>query len=939
MKKHRSAWLVAALCLISFARGVHRLGEASMWWDESLSHYRATQSIATILSNQILFDMGDQTARTIDNHPPLYFLALHLTIRAAGDSEFAMRALSLACGVLLVPLLYACGTRIAGSAAGLASALLGAASPLYLWYQHEIRPYTMVAALGALSTYLLLRQIDLDTPARQRERWGGLVLYLLSVLAMLTTHYLSFMLVVAHGAIMLLSWRRQRAWMGWAIAALVVVAGGVLLWGLQSLPESSSLPSFRYLPLLTLVQDVFQQFSLGLYADVLLPVRWVAVALFLGALLILLLARDARSRRHALYLLLCFALPVLETFALSLVRPAYMNVRHLIYASPFYYLLIGVGVARARRRWAHAPLVLGCGALVAGMLLSTWIYFGEPLAGKAHHREWGRYLADRIRPGDTVIVHPAPIADLYAYYVDSSAKHIGLPVLNSWTDTLAQLDAIARASDRVWVAHSSTPEWADEGNRTLRWLEQNMTRIDLTPFESATTSLHISAYRSAPPFVDAAPHDMRALGVRFDERLDLLGTRSPMDAARAGHVLQLSLYWAPVVQLDRDLRVTIAMTGDDGFTWAYADAVPAHGMYPAPTWPVGQIVRDDVDLFVSGGTPPGRYRLSLSVYAADGGPALAARSQADGQLLGLSVPIGEATVMRPETPPRKSELSIAHPSHRRYGPLALLGHNYNGGSYQPGDVALLDAYWRAMRRPGGDLAFALQLLDGDGNVAAERAIEPAGGYPPSQWQEGEVVRGQYRFRIPIDAAPGAYTLALVPIRDRGALAIWPWQARRTVLHALKVIAPATDRVFALPDMQVTVGANLGDRVELLGYDLAAGPVQPGETVSYTLYWRALDEMARDYTVFNHLVAADGTVWGQRDSQPQDGAQPTTRWVPGQVIADPYQVQVASGAPGGTLSLRVGLYDQQTMLRLPVYDASGQVAGDFVSLTEIEVTAP
>ena len=54
MKKNSLNLVIVALCLVSFVRGAYRLGEQSMWWDESLSHYRATQPIPFILSNQIM---------------------------------------------------------------------------------------------------------------------------------------------------------------------------------------------------------------------------------------------------------------------------------------------------------------------------------------------------------------------------------------------------------------------------------------------------------------------------------------------------------------------------------------------------------------------------------------------------------------------------------------------------------------------------------------------------------------------------------------------------------------------------------------------------------------------------------------------------------------------------------------------------------------------
>jgi hypothetical protein len=86
-----------------------------------------------------------------------------------------------------------------------------------------------------------------------------------------------------------------------------------------------------------------------------------------------------------------------------------------------------------------------------------------------------------------------------------------------------------------------------------------------------------------------------------------------------------------------------------------------------------------------------------------------------------------------------------------------------------------------------------------------------------------------------------------------------------------------------------------------------------------------------------LVAPDGQTWGQWDNQPRRGTAPTTRWFPGQVIADPYEVPLSIDAPPGRLELHVGMYDLLNMARLPARDENGTFIGDRVVLTEIEVT--
>ena len=64
--------------------------------------------------------------------------------------------------------------------------------------------------------------------------------------------------------------------------------------------------------------------------------------------------------------------------------------------------------------------------------------------------------------------------------------------------------------------------------------------------------------------------------------------------------------------------------------------------------------------------------------------------------------------------------------------------------------------------------------------------------------------------------------------------------------------------------------------------------------------------------------------------------PTTRWVPGQVVADSYEIPLSEDAPAGPLSLYVGMYDRLNMVRLPVLDEEGTTVGDAVIVATIEV---
>lgn len=90
-----------------------------------------------------------------------------------------------------------------------------------------------------------------------------------------------------------------------------------------------------------------------------------------------------------------------------------------------------------------------------------------------------------------------------------------------------------------------------------------------------------------------------------------------------------------------------------------------------------------------------------------------------------------------------------------------------------------------------------------------------------------------------------------------------------------------------------------------------GTLRHGATVELDLTWQALREVNHDYTVFVHVVDDNGKTWGEEDSKPQAGAQPTLKWQPGQVIADSHSAQIDLAGPPEGYHLEVGIYQTAT----------------------------
>ena len=129
--------------------------------------------------------------------------------------------------------------------------------------------------------------------------------------------------------------------------------------------------------------------------------------------------------------------------------------------------------------------------------------------------------------------------------------------------------------------------------------------------------------------------------------------------------------------------------------------------------------------------------------------------------------------------------------------------------------------------------------------------------------------------------------------------------------------PSRPPVFESPPISHPLSARFEDTIALLGYDLEPETLAPGDTLHLTLYWQSLKPMSRPYTVFTHLVGLRDQLVGQRDNMPLRGVVPTTCWVPGEIIADPYDILINSQAPPGNYTLETGFYLWETGERLPV----------------------
>ncbi len=555
----------------------------------------------------------------------------------------------------------------------------------------------------------------------------------------------------------------------------------------------------------------------------------------------------------------------------------------------------------------------------------AWIY------PNTHYQELIAYLHSQAKPDDVVLLNAAsPFVKHYqgplSYYVTSDSQ--------SWAKMVNKL-AESTGPQRLWyVAYPGS----DMGSWISYQLNTHALLIDQEPLPHATVSSYLL---TSPLALDSSPIKVQS-DVNFGNRLLLTGYGFTDDTIEYRKLLGITLRWQTIAEMQEGYALSLRLVDEQGRLWGQADEwLENEASLATYAWKVGQISERHHALSLNAGTPPGHYQVKLILYRVDTQQSLDILDEM-GAPASTEYTLGAISVASPSVPPTTEELAISH--HLRHdfdGQVELLGYDLSSAEVQAGEAVRVVLFWRALHSMESDHRLHLQVQDNEGNIWAEGEFPLANeGYPTNRWNEDEIIKGQYDLAIDAAAPTGKQTLNFklqtLRLGSGQASNLQLPTSNFQPLATLSVVAP--ERLFTVPtDIQRPLRANLSDTVAFLGYDLDKGTIKPGGTLHLTLYWQALAKMETSYTVFVHLLNGQNRTWGQRDNLPVKGTHPTTSWLPGEVVSDEYEIVVDAAAPAGEYQIEVGMYDLETMLRLPAFDEQGNsLPNDRILLSKVQV---
>ena len=433
------------------------------------------------------------------------------------------------------------------------------------------------------------------------------------------------------------------------------------------------------------------------------------------------------------------------------------------YLIPTYVVLalwIGTLAALVARPWAPLALV--------GLLLAA-----PPIAYAADHRasfDQSRYAVDERFLRDAFAT-AAPNSTILADWYHATVLWYGQFARGERPDVIVQ------------YVGPSGPEvpWLASARAALAKGPVYATGLD----PKLGSELHLQRVGSFYQALDEPSTDVPAgltpSGLRFGNAIELVGFR--LESPERGADVTVRLAWRALAPIGRDVSEFVHVVQPEGKVWGQRDGAPGEGLYPTSRWRPGEVVVESYSFAVANAAPRDGLQLELGWYeTVSGGWKRLDAKRPDGSAAGDAPRVASVALPTREAP--RPTISDSLDAATRDAVGSLLGPRLFGRSTQLGRApiplghSVLLTGWsfdRADARPGDTVRVALDflpldtirdddavyvhLVDGGGQMKAQRDSVPVdGGLPTLRWAPGRPVRDVRPVQLPPDLAPGDYTL-------------------------------------------------------------------------------------------------------------------------------------------------------------------------------------
>ena len=421
-REHRRQWngrifpywiiVIAVACLVYTVGITHE----SIWYDEAYSAAMAGHPLGEIIA-----------LTPYDNHPPLYYLLLRLVTVVLGNSEWALRGLSVVGAVALVSLGAGPVRRIFGDKTGFIYAAVILATPIILTYAHEARMYTLAifaVTAGVLYGYLAIHH----------NRTADWVCFGLATLAAAYLHYyglIAAFFIHLYVAVWLLVKQRERLKAELLTGALVLVS--YLPWLVVFIRQTLSAHKAFWIGPISVINVLLaflQPFAYKEFYPSLQPTSGLALlislVLIVGGVIIAKKKRAEKELSLSLFLLAVYLGVVVTTLIVSLVLAPIFYSRYLLVCVGLFLLLVSLGISLLPTKYLQ-PAAVGIFALLNIFTINDVYtqHFNHPM------KDLVQSLKQAIQPGDLIITSDSYSMGPAMYYFPEAVHYYSNNTLES----------------------------------------------------------------------------------------------------------------------------------------------------------------------------------------------------------------------------------------------------------------------------------------------------------------------------------------------------------------------------------------------------------------------------------------------------------------------------------------------------------------------------
>lgn len=585
-RRWRSLFFCVFILLLAAATRLHDLGVRSLWEDEGWTLVLAKGP-----------DLPDIVQRmAFDQHPPLYFVAIHYWRDLTGSSEFALRMLSVLTGLMAVAGIYQLGRAMFGEMAGLMAAFVLALSDHHIDLSQDARHYAQLATLIILSCWYYFRFIQPQNPSR-----GTRIGYVLISAALLYSHYLGgFVLVcqVIHAVVFVRPWRHLR----WFLFHFGAICVAFLPW----LPVMIRQNQVRWdtpLYYLNALPNSHQTYLM--VRDALLGKQYaITLVLVLVGLVWLYYERSSvvvrfRPMGPVIFVVAWVAVYILVTVYMN-ERRQFLTVRNFIVVTPGIALLVGHGLAN---------LQAGVRTLMVGVLLVLAITTVDTRQLKVPWREVFQTVTD-YHNSDEPVLMDIWVGDFPGrYYVE---QQIGpetpwLSVRETRDEYVTQFLPImltyVRDREAFWVVYwRSVP--IEESDYAPIFEEAGFQRTASFFVPHAGDQIFVHRYDKVP--------ESQVAQYLLDDRP--LFTLHEYRVKETNGGVRVQVLWSAEETPAVDYNISLFLLNADGILEVNRDELPISANAYTSRWPIDQLMFDQHTLAFPERLAPGEYTLGLKIY-------------------------------------------------------------------------------------------------------------------------------------------------------------------------------------------------------------------------------------------------------------------------------------------------------------------------------------